>query len=896
MARKPIDTIEHSAESRPNNPPAGLAAEVPVPKVTTRRTEFDPNRDPQLQWAGKKARGVLEVSVVPLHVHELVEPHTIIDHLRGVGEDDPQQSIFFSAIERPRHEAIDFYKHQDRWSNRLVAGDSALVMTSLLEKEGLGGRVQMIYFDPPYGIEYKSNFQPFVNKRDVTDRQDKSLTHEPEMLTAFRDTWELGIHSYLTYMRDRLCLARELLHETGSIFVQISDENVHRVRILMDEIFGSNCFICTIVVKKKGYQKSSLMDPVNDYIVWFAKSPRKSGRVKINKLYFQREIDTETLSEFRFIELPDGTEMPVSRAKRPDGTTIDYRRDPRKLTTDYRTARLYRANPLTSGGEFTNQTLPFTFKGKTYHPGANKCWKTSARPVDGTDLSGMDRLALAGRLIAQETQLRYRNYLDDFGCVELSNWWDGLGGASDPVYVVQTNVEIVRRCMLMTSDPGDLVFDPTCGSGTTAFVAEHWGRRWITCDTSRVAISLARQRMITATFPSFKVKDATKGVSGGFEYKTVNHITLTMIANNPAIRHGVTAKQIADAIDRHAEKIELIDQPVEREGDRVRVTGPFTVEAVPAPLVLAPEDVTGEELDGPILETPVEADTSLVRSGASAQFNRWRNELLATGIRMRGANNVLKFTKIDPMPGTTWVQGEGTSKNKLPVLNARQDPHKVFIVFGPDHAPITTEEVNQALNETVAAARTGNSPALLAFCAFQFDAEAARILDEWKTESHGFAVLKVQMNTDLLTEDLKTKRSSNESFWMIGQPDIQLQKVGALYQVRVKGFDYYNTLTGEIDSGGPDTIAMWMLDTNFNGRSLYPKQVFFPLAADDEGWSRLARTLRSELEEDRIEAFRGTASLPFKGGKYNRVAVKIIDVRGIESLRVLSLEKGSIKR
>lgn len=297
-----------------------------------------------------------------------------------------------------------------------------------------------------------------------------------------------------------------------------------------------------------------------------------------------------------------------------------------------------------------------------------------------------------------------------------------------------------------------------------------------------------------------------------------------------------------------------------------------------------------------MLETPVEADVSLVRSGANAQFTRWKSELLSTGIRMRGAKNVLRFERLDPMPAMTWVQAEGTTREPMAVKSARQDPHKVFVVFGPDHAPITVDVVNGALDETVAATRTGNSPAMLVFCAFQFDPEAARIIDEWKTETHGFVVLKVQMNADLLTEDLKTRRSSNESFWMIGQPEIELKKVGDGWQIRVKGFDYYDTTTGKIDSGGPDQIAMWMLDTNFNGRSMWPKQIFFPLAGNDDGWAKVAKTLRAELEEDRVEALSGTVSLPFSEGKYKRIAVKIIDRRGIESVRVLALTtKGSSK-
>ena len=344
------------------------------------------------------------------------------------------------------------------------------------------------------------------------------MTREPEMVKAYRDTWELGVHSYLTYLRDRLLLAHELLTPSGSVFVQINDENLMLVRNVLDEVFGDDCFIVTFPVKKKGAQRSSLIDPVNDYVVWYSRTPRRDGRIKFRPLFQKRELDADTLSEFKFVELPDGRSIPLPELRSAVGNHhLDYRLNPKQLLDDHPGARLFRSNPLTSGGERKNQSLPFIFQGKTYYPGSGRCWKTTVT-TDDHSTPGMDQLALGGRLIAGEGQLRFKSYLDDFGYVPLSNWWDGLGGALDPIYVVQTNTEIVRRCMLMTTDPGDLVLDPTCGSGTTAYVAEQWGRRWITIDTSRVPLALARQRLLTATFPYYQLKDEARGPPAGFVY------------------------------------------------------------------------------------------------------------------------------------------------------------------------------------------------------------------------------------------------------------------------------------------------------------------------------------------------------------------------------------------
>ena len=523
-AKREITSYRHRGEERVNNPPVGLVTGATDPDSGKRNYEYDPHLDPQLVWAGKAEHTSFEVPSVSLHVHERIDPRSIINAVRRRnGVNMRQKSMFEAPGENlPMRQAVEFYQHRQGWTNRLVAGDSLLVMNSLLEKEGLGGQVQMIYIDPPYGISYGSNFQPFVNKRTVQDRRDSDLTSEPETIAAFRDTWALGIHSYLTYLRDRLLLARDLLAESGSVFVQISDENVHHVRELMDEVFGSDNFIVTFPVKKKGSQKSGLLDPVNDYLLWYGRSPRATGKVKYRQLYHRRPLERQ--DGFRFVEI-DGNEFSLSSLKSPDGTSFNYSLNPERVIVDYPDAKFYRPDPLQSGGIRRNQSLPFEYQGKTYKPSSGSCWKTTVRIDDGS-IPGMERLKNSGRLVAVGRGLYYRRYFSDFEYKELTNWWDNLGGASNMVYVVQTNEEIIKRCILMTTDPGDLVLDPTCGSGTTASVAEQWGRRWITCDTSRVAVTLARQRLMTVLFDHYQLaRTQTKAWEVAFGTKP-HHMSL----------------------------------------------------------------------------------------------------------------------------------------------------------------------------------------------------------------------------------------------------------------------------------------------------------------------------------------------------------------------------------
>ena len=479
---------------------------------------------------------------------------------------------------------------------------------------------------------------------------------------------------------------------------------------------------------------------------------------------------------------------------------------------------------------------------------------------------------------------RYVFFADDYPVMQITNQWTDTQGAVGKTFSVQTASKVIERCMLMTTDPGDLVFDPTCGSGTTAYVAEHWGRRWITCDTSRVALSLAKQRLMTALYDYYELAYPDEGVGSGFKYKTVPHITLGSIANNPDIRDGMSQSEIDAAIARYAPQETLYDQPLMDTGKR-RVTGPFSVEAVPAPAVKPIDDVESAE--------PLPADDTVGRSGETLRQSDWRDELLKTGIRGK-SGQFIRFARLEPLPGCRYLHADGESLTNSDGADSVRESgparasQRVVVSFGPEHAPLEQRQVNQALQEAQTLVPT---PRVIVFAAFQFDPEAAKDIDE--TNWPGLTLLKAQMNADLLTEDLKRKRASNESFWLIGQPDVLVHQISkgqntGKWQVAVQGFDYYNTKTGNVESGGEDEIAMWMLDTDYDGRSLYPRQVFFPMAGATDGWARLARNLKAEINEDLLEAYRGTMSLPFEMGENRCIAVKIIDDRGIESLKVVS--------
>jgi len=527
--KKAIKQYEHKDKVRTNNPPVGLVTPDTDKDEKKKTYQYDPHLDPQLVWAGKTERLSFYVDTVSLHVHERIDPRSIIEAVRKKnGIDSEQMSLFSSRGENPPlREAVEFYKHRHNWSNRLVAGDSLLVMNSMIEKEGLAGQVQMIYFDPPYGIKYGSNFQPFVNKRDVKDGKDEDLSGEPETIKAFRDTWELGIHSYLTYLRDRLLLARELLHESGSCFVQISDENVHHVREMMDEIFGAKNFIAKITFRKTNITfATAKLGGVTDYIIWYAKS---FDKYKYWPIFLKKDLGGLGASNYGFVEFENGEYRRLTKEEMSNPSLLPSK------------AKIFSAENLISGGSTESCIYDFEYNGKVYKALKGKSWKTHK--------AGMKKLASENRLITLgQDRLYFKTYFDEYPITKLTNLWNDTRGEMDLNFIVQTAVTVIQRCLLMTTDPGDLVFDPTCGSGTTAYVAEQWGRRWITCDTSRVAITLAKQRLMTALYDYYELAHPDEGVGSGFKYETVPHITLGSIATtNPQVqKHFMTNLLLTD--------------------------------------------------------------------------------------------------------------------------------------------------------------------------------------------------------------------------------------------------------------------------------------------------------------------------------------------------------------
>ncbi|MGB7398900.1 site-specific DNA-methyltransferase [Castellaniella sp.] len=880
-------------------------------------------QSPYLNWAGKAERTSFDIDIVSLHVHERIDPASILTAVRKAMSTTAkkkqatkavQPGLFDAPFENlPLRDAIDFYRHERGWANRLISGDSLLVMNSLLQKENMAGRVQMIYIDPPYGIKYGSNFQPFVGKRDVKDRKDEDLTQEPEMIKAFRDTWELGVHSYLTYLRDRLLLARELLNETGSVFVQISDENLHHVREICDEIFGAKNFAGLITFKKTTGSTTNLLSGVSDYLLWYA---RTLPSLKYRQIYLTKQIGGNGGGAYGKIQLSSGARRPLTTAEKSSSRA---------------NGKIFRFDNLTSQSPGTRYEV--TLNGHSYYP--KGYWKTEA--------TLMPRLLRSQRADASGENLYYIRFIDDFPAYPINNSWEDTsiaGFSSDKRYVVETSIKVIERCLLMTTDPGDLVLDPTCGSGTTAFVAEKWGRRWITCDTSRVAVTLAKQRLMTASYDYFDLKYPQEGLKGGFIYKTVPHITLKSIANNPEIdtiyeqkhpaiesaleklnqalqhakapaftvteggRKGQTLDfskgdtllewevpfdypknwpanvqdalaafhscrqamqtQMDASIAAHADQETLYDQPAIAR-DKLRITGPFTVEAVPFPSVKSLDEADG----------PPEADTSIARTGESGRQHQWRDELLKAGIRGKGGQK-LNFADLEPLPTDEGMQ-------HLHATGHLDSGERVVVSFGPEYGALEQRQVTNALTQ---AGNLFPLPKMIVFCAFAFDPEAAKDIDALR----GITALKAQMNTDLLTDDLRKARAHNQSFWLMGQPEVEVRKTkNDQYVVEVHGFDYFDTVKGELISGGKKKIAMWALDTDYDERSLFPHQVFFPMAGRGEGWEKLKKNIRAELDESRLDAFHGTVSLPFEAGDNRKIAVKIVDDRGIESLKVIPL-------
>lgn len=825
-----IEAYTHDDKKRSNNPPVGMA-KLDKNSDSVKTYSYDPHVDPSLQWAGKQEGMSFDVPTSSIHIHESIKPHRIIKIVRAISDKIDSSvkympSLFEEHLDpiekmRKRQAAIEFYQHGVDWTNRMIAGDSLVIMNSLLEKENMAGQVQMVYFDPPYGIKYGSNFQPFVDKRDVKEK-DEDLSQEPEMIKAFRDTWELGIHSYLSYLRDRLLLARKLLSDSGSVFIQISDENLHHIRELCDEIFGSENFISEIPFKTKIPLKTKFLANICDYIIVYSKN---KNLFKYRQLFEKRNLYGN--NEFTFLD-DENNEFGFRRLNDEEKENIN---NLNKINP------VFRRLDLSATGYGASTDFPIKFNGKIFYPTKGKSWKTTE--------DGIKRLIEKNRIFQLGERIYYKLYYNDFPLMQMSNLWNNTAGGftEGKIYAVQTNPIVIQRCMLMVTDPGDLVLDITCGSGTTAYVAEQWGRRWITCDTSRVAIALAKKRLMTATFDYYKLAHPEQGVSSGFIYKTVPHITLGSIANNEAAIQEI-----------------LYDQP-EIDKKKVRVTGPFTVEALPAPVV-----------------RPIEGEDLLEENDITSKQDDWREQLRATGIRGRHGDKLM-FSRVEPLSGTMYLQAEAETKEHV--------PRRAVICFGSETKPMDSRVVDMALDE---AGNLRPTPQIIVFAAFQFDPEAAKMIAEinWP----GVTLLTVQMNTDLMTADLKKKQSSDQSFWLVGQPDVELVKDGRskdIYKVIVHGFDYYDVKKGTVESGSTSRIAMWMLDTNYDSMCINPQQVFFPIDGKSGGWNKLAKTLRAEIDQELIEKYAGTESLWFKALPNTRIAVKIIDDRGIESMKVIRI-------
>lgn len=844
-----VPAYQHD-DTRKNNPPAGLVEFDRPPPKKKKDYSYDPHLDPQLQWAGKAEHTSFEVDTVSLHIHERISTQAI---LRAVRREDapppgqPQLNLF-AKPDLPQSKEVDFYGHDVGWANRLVLGDSLIVMNSLLEREHMAGQVQCIFMDPPYGVKFNSNFQPSISRRDVKDGDDGSLTREPEQIQAYRDTWELGVHSYLTYLRDRLLLVRELLSQSGSVFVQISDENVHHVREIMDEIFGPANFVSLITFAKTSGQTDAALASVSDYLLWYA---RDASNVKFRRLYTHKGGGDAGAGVYRQLENRTGERRLM---------TPEERRDPSLVPEEW---RIFRLDNLTSPRirEARTGYFPVAFGGKQILPGQGE-WKTNQE--------GMKRLVLARRVAASGNSLAYVRFLDDFPVQPISNSWSDTGTGSftdDKVYVVQTGAKAIMRCLLMTTDPGDLVLDPTCGSGTTAFVAEQWGRRWITCDTSRVALSLARQRILTAKYPFYELRSSK--VKDGFRYKTVPHITLKSIAQNPRIDACTNQAEINKVIAESADQETLFDQPFE-DKKRVRVAGPFTVEAIPLPSMEdLSRDIDGEASKG-----------AAVPGGFSQDVNQYLTMLMdllrQTGVNFPG-NKRLRLPTLRAVKGAyEWFHAEGTS-------DMEGDPRSFAVSFGPRHGPVSTTQVLEAMREA-------RGKDVLLFCGFACDPEARKIIDQG---IHGMELVFAHAAPDILVGDLLKKKKTDQLFAVFGAPDIIAHgEAEGRVSVEVRGIDLYDPITGDTDFAKGESAAAIFVDHDYDGKTFCVSQALFP-GGGSNAWEKLQKALKGSIDEDKFSALRTTQSLPFKPGL--KVAVKVIDDRGNEVIKMVDARK-SLKK
>ncbi|MDD9987021.1 MAG: site-specific DNA-methyltransferase [Spirochaetaceae bacterium] len=970
---KSVETITHDEASRKNIPTAEYQSvmeksdQSPVQVAYERRNR---DLDPQLVWRGKDEQdwSDLVVQAPPLFIQEKVHPKVLIDDLlrrskAGEQAAADQLDLFADFNGLPDDSArTEFYRHDANWSNRMILGDSLQVMASLAEREGLRGKVQCIYLDPPYGIKFNSNFQWSTTSRDVRDGKTEHITREPEQVKAFRDTWRDGIHSYLTYLRDRLTVARDLLTDSGSIFVQIGDENLHRVRSLMDEVFGEGNFISIIQFQKTGSLSGNLLANTVDFILWFAKSKQSA---KYRQLYNARVAGHVSSDRYDQIELSDGKERRLSQpeiervVELPDG-------------------RVFRHTSLISSGQSSTEQ-PFSFRGRTYLPSVGSHWKTTT--------TGLDRLAKCGRISAGTKTIRYKRLMEDFKVLPITDRWESLQIGTGLIYVVQTSPAVVERCILMTTDAGDLVLDPTCGSGTTAYVAEQWGRRWITIDTSRVALALARSRVMGARYPYYLLADSEAGrqkeaelartvasdrptggdIRQGFVYERVPHITLKSIANNAeidvtwerqqetleplrtelntalgraweeweiprepgdpwpdaataawkrlqtaqtdgvktaavrtlngALGRNYTIAEVpdqpldpwdADAADLHrrwweariarqkeidesiaakADYEYLYDKPYEDSGI-VRVAGPFTVES------LAPHRTLGVDENDELIDHLAEskADYDVKRDFATTILEH----LKTSGVQQAHKEDRISFTALTPWPGHRicaegrYVEGDADGGAE----------RRAGVFVGPEFGTVSRPDLVEAVRE----AADADYDVLIA-CAFSYDAHASEF-----SKLGRLPVLKARMNADLhMAGDLKNTGTGN-LFVIFGEPDIDIIPVQTdgqeppKIQVKVNGVDVFHPNTGEIRSDGPDGIACWFIDTDYNEESFFVRHAYF-LGANDP-YKSLKTTLKAEIRRDAWETLHSDTSRPFDRPPSGRIAVKVINHLGDEVMKV----------
>ncbi len=930
---KQVEALVHEEAARKNLPTAELQSVMTKESQNPIRTAYERrNRDldPQLVWRSKDEQdwSDLVVQALPLFIQEKVHPKVLIDDLlrrsqRSQAEkSDTQIDLFADFNGLPNTDArTEFYQHDANWTNRMILGDSLQVMASLAEREGLRGQVQCIYIDPPYGIKFNSNFQWSTTSRDIKDGNREHITREPEQVKAFRDTWRDGIHSYLTYLRDRLTVARDLLTESGSIFIQIGDENVHRVRALMEEVFGEQNFVAQIFFKTTSNLGGSYLGGTGDFLIWFA---RDYSVLKYRPLFVASGLEQDIGNRYTRVQMKEYIRRPMNSEERD------------RLGSALARVRVYRHDNLKSQSGGGTTGFDFEYEGILFRKGKG-FWKTN--------LAGMIRLARAWRLgYPTDRSLAYVRFIDDFPVTPISDLWtDTQTGAftEEKIYVVQTNAKVFERCLLMATDPGDLVLDPTCGSGTTAYVAEQWGRRWITIDTSRVALALARARIMGARYPYYVLADSLEGqfkeadvartehpsltsargdIRQGFIYERVPHITLKSIANNAEIdviwekfqqvleplreklntalgktwqeweiprnaepkwwteakeahahwwkKRIARQKEIDASIAAKGEYEYLYDKPYE-DSRKVRVAGPFTVESV------SPHRTLGVDENDDLID-PLAASASETRDFATMILEN----LKTAGVQQAHKTDKIVFSSLTPWPGRyvcaagRYAEGNGESGREK----------RVAIFIGPEFGTVSRPDLVSAARE----AGDADFDVLIA-CAFNYEAHASEF-----NKLGRIPVLKARMNADLhMADDLKNTGKGN-LFVIFGEPDIDIfpaTGIGAepgQVQVRINGVDVFHPQTGEVRSDGAEGIACWFIDTDYNEESFFVRHAYF-LGANDP-YKALKTTLKAEINEEAWETLHSDTSRPFDKPTSGRIAVKVINHLGDEVMKVFRVD------